>query len=370
LDIAGTTRLFAAVNGASPTITALNASASAQTNLTLDGSALIFSTLGAEKARIDSSGNLGIGTSSPVTKLDVRGNVFVGTTASGNNIVAFGNTVGVGPLSGAPDSVQGNSFIVGESSTASGYPGFLKFYTTLSGSVSERMRLDASGNLGLGVTPSAWNTVTALQVKNASLGGYSSNNYLSANAYYESAWKYITSNRALQYIQEADAGQHQWFTAASGTAGNAISFTQAMTLDASGNWMAGTTTAIGRATVVGGSSQLSFHDGNGSNTNYGYLNYGGSSGELTLNANSTGGNTAIRFLTSNGGANAERVRIDYAGSLGLGGSSFGSGALVMFIANATTAPTTNPTGGGVLYVEAGALKYRGSSGTVTTIANA
>lgn len=47
--------------------------------------------------------------------------------------------------------------------------------------------------------------------------------------------------------------------------------------------------------------------------------------------------------------------------------SFGGGVKVMFITNATTAPTTNPTGGGILYVEAGALKYRGSSGTVTTI---
>ena len=47
--------------------------------------------------------------------------------------------------------------------------------------------------------------------------------------------------------------------------------------------------------------------------------------------------------------------------------SFGSGEKVIFIANATTVPSTNPTGGGILYVEAGALKYRGSSGTVTTI---
>lgn len=39
----------------------------------------------------------------------------------------------------------------------------------------------------------------------------------------------------------------------------------------------------------------------------------------------------------------------------------------MFIGNATTVPTGNPTGGGFLYVEAGALKYRGSSGTVTTL---
>ena len=47
--------------------------------------------------------------------------------------------------------------------------------------------------------------------------------------------------------------------------------------------------------------------------------------------------------------------------------SFGGGVKVMFISNATTVPTTNPTGGGILYVEAGALKYRGSSGTVTTL---
>lgn len=51
----------------------------------------------------------------------------------------------------------------------------------------------------------------------------------------------------------------------------------------------------------------------------------------------------------------------------LGDGSFGSGTKVVFIANATTAPTTNPTGGGLLYVESGALKYRGSSGTITTL---
>lgn len=51
-------------------------------------------------------------------------------------------------------------------------------------------------------------------------------------------------------------------------------------------------------------------------------------------------------------------------------TSVGSGVGVLAMANATTVPTTNPTAGGVLYTEAGALKYRGSSGTVTTIAAA
>jgi len=55
-------------------------------------------------------------------------------------------------------------------------------------------------------------------------------------------------------------------------------------------------------------------------------------------------------------------------NLGLNGAvSAGGGVGIAFIANATTVPTTNPMGGGLLYVEAGALKYRGSSGTVTTL---
>lgn len=50
--------------------------------------------------------------------------------------------------------------------------------------------------------------------------------------------------------------------------------------------------------------------------------------------------------------------------------SAGGGVGIVFIANATTVPTTDPTGGGILYCEGGALKYRGSSGTVTTLAPA
>jgi len=42
----------------------------------------------------------------------------------------------------------------------------------------------------------------------------------------------------------------------------------------------------------------------------------------------------------------------------------------IFIGDALTNPTGNPTGGGFLFVEAGALKWRGSSGTITTIAAA
>jgi hypothetical protein len=43
---------------------------------------------------------------------------------------------------------------------------------------------------------------------------------------------------------------------------------------------------------------------------------------------------------------------------------------VTTIANASTVPSTNPTGGGFLYSSGGALLWRGSSGTITLIANA
>ena len=74
---------------------------------------------------------------------------------------------------------------------------------------------------------------------------------------------------------------------------------------------------------------------------------------------------AFRFDSS------ERMRITSGGNVGIGTTDqFGGGVKVVGLANATTVPASNPTGGGVLYVESGALKYRGSSGTVTTIANA
>lgn len=72
------------------------------------------------------------------------------------------------------------------------------------------------------------------------------------------------------------------------------------------------------------------------------------------------------FTVTSDGSNLTYLLLNVA-NMGIGGSSYGSGAGVIFIANATTVPTTNPSGGGILYCESGALKYRGSSGTVTTL---
>ena len=82
---------------------------------------------------------------------------------------------------------------------------------------------------------------------------------------------------------------------------------------------------------------------------------------------SGGGTARVMQLITDGTARAVFEATTYNTTLLANAGSYGSGSGVLFLGNATTVPTTNPTGGGILYVEAGALKYRGSSGTVTTL---
>lgn len=112
---------------------------------------------------------------------------------------------------------------------------------------------EVSGNLGLGVVPSAWGApyYTALEIgaNGASLSAWtpslssSKTLYLTSNGYqvYSGgpAWRYTATGESALY--EQFNGVHKWHTASSGTAGTAITFTQAMTLDVSGNLGVGIT---------------------------------------------------------------------------------------------------------------------------------
>lgn len=166
---------------------------------------------------------------------------------------------------------------------------------------SETMRLDASGNLGLGVTPSAWRSGdVALEVSYAGVVGTTGTSWFLNNAYRDSSatWRYRYSNAAARL--EIDANAFKWFTAPSGTAGNAISFTQAMTLDASGNLLVGTT---GRQTQNSKSFDLDVTDGalycnhiNGQASGNYYVGFGYNGvniGSITQN-----GTTAVAYNTT------------------------------------------------------------------------
>jgi hypothetical protein len=282
---------------------------------------MIFGTTNAERMRIDISGNVGIGTSSPAYKLDIAG--------------------GHSRIRGAYaqfwfNSDDTNYVDIYNSGATGANNGVMAFETN--GSI--KMRLDASGNLGLGVTPSAWDGVfKAFDVGQAGNGisGNSGTTELTQAAYYNSGWKYsVSSTASAKY--ELNVGTHQWFIAPSGTAGNAISFTQAMTLDASGNLLVGGTSSYagkfqswGAVTANAGTPNISAIDTTsmasgvggelafiGQYTSGGYAYMGSIRG---IKENGTDNNTAcaLTFYTRpTGTAPIERARIDSSGNLLVG----------------------------------------------------
>ena len=155
------------------------------------------------------------------------------------------------------------------------------------------LQFDGS-NLGLGVTPSAWRSADrAFQVRrsvvhdiNQTSSAFGLNYYLDSGNNY----RYIGNGFAAQYIQNGgDVGQHQWFTAPSGTAGNAISFTQAMTLTAAGDLLVGTTSANGRITSYSTSDWNlgCVRTGTTTNGHIQFINGNGSVGSITTSGSST-----------------------------------------------------------------------------------
>jgi hypothetical protein len=104
--------------------------------------------------------------------------------------------------------------------------------------------IDSSENVGLGVTPEAWHSVfKVLRVgTGSSIAGESggTSTWFNTNAYYDGSWKRINQNTSAQIAHTSD-GKQEFKVAASGSAGSAISWNTAMTVDNSGNLLVGTT---------------------------------------------------------------------------------------------------------------------------------
>ena len=192
---------------------------------------------------------LGVGTS-PAVLLDIQSAsaVIRATSSTGTNtsFAAFGNTGGAVRV-GAENSAGGGLFTGSSAySAVLGTTGAYSAHIGTNGVV--RATVDATGNVGIGVTPSVWNSgYKALQVGGgaALFNNTSGSNsaWLTSNFFFDSsnANTFIGTGYALMYRQTS--GEHAWLTStASGTAGAAATMTQAMTLDESGNLLLGTTT--------------------------------------------------------------------------------------------------------------------------------
>ena len=118
------------------------------------------------------------------------------------------------------------------------------FYLRNSSDGLTALQVTAAGNLGLGVTPSAWTDYKVLQFGGGSISSYTDNLFIEVNqnAFWNgSSYVYVNNGFASRYQQ--NVGRHEWYTAPSGTATNAISFTQAMTLFANGDLAVGETSS-------------------------------------------------------------------------------------------------------------------------------
>jgi len=228
---------------------------------------------------INNSGNVGIGVTAPNAKLEILG------TSSDQLRLSTAAT---------------EHFRIGRNAST----GYLDFYGSQTGYVGylwggvdgTRMTLSSSGNLGLGVTPSAWNLGKAIEISGGpSVLGLSNSTQISNNAYYNSGWIYKATSFAQNFVLDND-GSFKFFQAPSGTAGNAISFTQAMTLDASGNLLVGLTTG----------GKLSVRDAGGNDTHFGL----GANYDNYISAG-TNGVTIFRNATT------ERLRITNSGNIGI-----------------------------------------------------
>jgi hypothetical protein len=183
------------------------------------------------------------------------GDVVGPASATDNALARFDLTTGkliqnsVGILSDA-GALTGLTGLTSTSITDSGLTSGRVTYAGTGGLLQDSANLLWDGtNLGIAATLATWTNTKGIQIgPNAAVFAQDNNTgaYIASNTYYNTGWKYIGTGYATKYEQsESNNGSHKWYIAPSGTAGGAITFTQAMTLDTSGRLLIGTTTASG-----------------------------------------------------------------------------------------------------------------------------
>jgi len=296
---------------------------SATIGMVLDSSQnCIWSPAGTEQMRLTSTG-LGIGTSSPAQKLHVENNansstwIKVANTNTGSGAAAGvlftnnGGDLGAISLTSSANSPANSLFLRSLSTNT----------LTLGTNNTVNATLDSSGNLGLGVTPSAWGVFKGFDIGSNAAISNGGTFAIASNAYYNGT-SWIYKSTAVSTLYQQQSGAHQWYNAPSGTAGNAITFTQAMTLDADGDLGIGNTSPVAKLDVIGGFA----YDGNfyltaqfrnaATSAEKGILlGYNNADTSSIIAPAYASGSGALAFWTQNNVTWGERIRITADGGL-------------------------------------------------------
>jgi hypothetical protein len=328
-----------------------------------------------ERMRITSTGNVGIGTSSPSTALQVNGTgsqtttlqtpFSIYATTSGTAANGFGTTIELGAeASDGSNYAQTTINSIWTDATAATRSSALTFSTRANaGAVTERMRIDSSGNVGIGTTaPQAvLDLGTGTAGRGLTWGGNTgANRYASIFAPFSnggivlsasfhgstSADSYINSYTGTTYangirLNTFGANGIQFFTdgSASKTAGDAFTPTERMRIDSSGNVGIGTSSPT---SLGSGYRTIEIKGGTGSNGGFCLVTSGdgvttgqlGVAGTVAYVGSRT--NHPLAFTTNN----TERMRIDSSGNVLVGITSARANAGDVQVSKGISFPAT------------------------------